>query len=401
MEEATNAAAFFLHVYPDRLRFAYTDGNPSPPTHFPEDSMRLVLWLLVFLGLATGGMWLFKDGDEPRLVLVRRGASLAAVSAELEREGVVTNALVTKVLLRVTGGSSRVRAGEFSFRRAMGPGRALLTLYFGEPILHKVTIPEGWNVRLIAKALANEKLVDEAKFIELALSRETAKKYKLDAPGLEGYLYPETYNFSRVDGEERILDIVVQEFFKHYTDAMKAEAKALGFTTEQLITLASIVEKETGGSDERETVASVFHNRLKKRMRLQSDPTTIYGIQNFNGNLTKADLLRPSEYNTYTIPRLPPGPIASPGLRTIVATLHPAQTEYLYFVANNKGGHVFSKTYEEHENNVDLYQRGGRSRKKAEAAATVTTSKREPNAVDRRPAASRSAKNAKKKGKKK
>ena len=144
---------------------------------------------------------------------------------------------------------------------------------------------------------------------------------------------------------------------EHPTSATEKKMSLL-----ELVTLASIVEKETGNPTERELVSSVFHNRIKKRMRLQSDPTTIYGIANFNGNLTKADLLRYSPYNTYVIYGLPPGPIASPGLAALKATLNPAQTNYLYFVANGQGKHLFSETYEKHSRYVNTYQGKGGSK---------------------------------------
>lgn len=230
------------------------------------------------------------------------------------------------------------------------------TLYSGDPILHAVTIPEGWTVRLIADALEKQGLINKENFLKLALSKASAQKYQLKTPHLEGFLFPETYNFSRVDGDEKILDQMVSTFFNHYNKSLKQDTERLGFSVERLVTFASIVEKETGVASERPMVASVFHNRLKKRMRLQSDPTTIYGIENFNGNLTKADLQRPSPYNTYTIPALPLGPIASPGLESLKATLFPAETEFLYFVSNNKGSHIFSKTYGDHSRHVNGYQ---------------------------------------------
>lgn len=315
--------------------------------------------LLITVGLAlAAGSWLWlSSGGEPVTVIVPRGASNSAVAEILAKNGIVSTPVALRTLLRVTGGAQRVRAGEFRFRLGMAPLRALSVLYYGEPILRTVTVPEGWTVRQIARAVADAGLGSEQKILALTLKPEAAARYKLHAPSLEGFLFPDTYRFSRIDGEERIVDKMVSEFFRRFDKSLQDEAAKLGFTTESLATLASIIEKETGASGERELIASVFHNRLKKGMRLQSDPTTIYGIPNFNGNLTRADLLRPTAYNTYTIKALPPGPIASPGLPALTAALRPANTRYLYFVANNRGGHVFSETYAEHDANVDLHQR--------------------------------------------
>lgn len=316
------------------------------------------LALVLCLGLGAAFYMLFRGNahGEVREILIGRGSTLAHVSQVLYQNEVIQNPTLFKILLRVTGGSSKVRAGEFRFKTHMNALSALSVLYTGEPIVHQVTIPEGWNARQIADALSAVKLADPRRFLELTLSRAAAAKYKLNTPSLEGFLYPDTYAFSRVDGEERIVDRMVQQFFQHYNKELKADAEAQGMPIEHLVTLASIIEKETGNANERELVSSVFHNRLRKRMRLQSDPTTIYGIPGFNGNLTKEDLKRYSPYNTYVINGLPPGPIASPGLATLKATLHPADSDYLYFVSDNKGSHIFSKTYGEHSRHVTGYQ---------------------------------------------
>ena len=186
---------------------------------------------------------------------------------------------------------------------------------------------------------------------------KTAERFNLSTPSLEGFLYPDTYSFSRIDAEEKIVERMVGRFFEKFTNEYREELKANGWTLEKLVTLASIVEKETGVGDERGLVSSVFHNRLKKRMRLQSDPTTIYGIRDFNGNITKADLQRYTPYNTYVIPGLPPGPIANPGLASLMAALRPTQSDFLYFVSNNQGSHFFSKTYGQHAGHVNKFQK--------------------------------------------
>lgn len=323
--------------------------------------------LIVVLGLLLVAMvTLFRTTSpgSPKNIVIQRGASLVQVANTLHQNGIIENPSVFKLLARFTGGNTRVRAGEFRFQTGMSMYRVLSTLYYSEPVELSVTVPEGWTVRLIARRLARLELADEIKFVNLAMSKHSAEKYNLSTTTLEGFLYPETYYFSRIDGEERILDRMVRSLLEKYEKDYRKKAEARGLSLEKLVTLASIVEKETGVPSERPLIASVFHNRLRKRMRLQSDPTTIYGIVKFNGNLTKADLERYSPYNTYVINGLPPGPIASPGEASLQAVLNPAHTDYFYFVSNNDGTHLFSKSYEEHARHVNSSQKTPGMRRK-------------------------------------
>ncbi len=325
--------------------------------------VRFTFGLILVVG-AAAAWFLFHGGGGPETaVLIPRGTPVSTIADRLFAEGIVLDVRAMKILLRATGASKRVRAGEFHFAKPSSLAGALSTLYYGEPVVHPVTIPEGWTVRMIAKALAEKQLVDEKKFVSLALSADAAKKRNIAAPTMEGFLYPDTYKFSRIDGEERILDRMYAELQRRFTQDLRDKAKSMNFTFEQVVTFASIVEKETGVGGERGVVASVFHNRLKKGMKLQSDPTTIYGIANFDGNLRRKDLEKSTPYNTYTIKALPPGPIASPGIAAISAVLNPQTTNYLYFVGNNQGEHVFSETLEQHNRMVDYWQRGAGRRR--------------------------------------
>ena len=310
------------------------------------------------MGLAVTVYMLYQGAPEGEFkeILIQRGSSIAQVTQTLQENSIITHPLLFKGLLRVTKGEKRVRAGEFRFHSGMSAMDALKVLYFNEPIIHQVTIPEGYSIRQIAEVLSAIKLINNDTFLEKALSASYAKKYNFEAPSLEGYLFPDTYTFSRVDREDKIIDQMVQNFIKKTGSSLRENAQKIGMTLENIVTLASIIEKETANPDERPLVSSVFHNRLKKGMRLQSDPTTIYAIPNFKGNITKADLLRYHPYNTYTIPALPPGPIASPGLAAINAALAPAQTDYLFFVAGTQGSHIFSKTYGQHSRQVTANQ---------------------------------------------
>jgi UPF0755 protein len=179
----------------------------------------------------------------------------------------------------------------------------------------------------------------------------------VNATTLEGYLYPDTYNFPRFTKPEEILRTMVARFHQFFTPEVKAQAAALNMTEHEVVTLASIIEKETGQEDERPLIAAVFQNRLKKKYPLQSDPTVIYDIPNFDGNLTRAQLTTSTPFNTYMHPGLPPGPIANPGIKSILAALHPAPVSYLYFVSKNDGSHQFSSTLTEHNQAVHHYQK--------------------------------------------
>lgn len=345
-------------------------------------------WLILF-GLGTGlglllliGSYIFLHHGEQsapqKSVLILRGSSLLSVSNQLHEEGIIQHPKVFRWYLRLTGGAQKVRAGEFSFWPGMSLAEARKVLYFADPIVYPITIPEGWTAREIIDLLVSKGLGNRETFISLTLTPEAATKYKLRAPTLEGYLFPESYQFSKVDGEEKIIDHLVQTFFQKFTPDLIGEANIKKMSLEQLVTLASIVEKETSLPEERPLISSVFHNRLKKRMRLQSDPTTIYGIPNFNGNITRKDLTTPTPYNTYTIFGLPPGAIANPGYAALLATLRPAESTYLYFVANKDGGHAFSNTYQEHLQYVDAYLRG------ISKADVQKKTARKPNSVRRK-----------------
>ncbi len=323
-----------------------------------------VVLLLTLLGL-FGILFFLYQGETASAekdIIIPHGTRIARVTEILHQEEIVDYPQLMRYVMRFTGGAQRVRAGEFRFRQHMRAIDAIRILYYGEPIIHSVTIPEGFTGRQIADLLKEKQLADPEKFIALTLNMQASAKYNLMSPTLEGFLFPDTYEFSRVDGEERIVERMVHRFFERFDKNFQSEALKLGWSVEKVVTMASIIEKETGVADERALVSSVFHNRLKKRMRLQSDPTTIYGIANFNGNLTRKDLQTLTPYNTYQISALPPGAIANPGLEALIAAMRPAKTDYLYFVANKHGAHIFSKTYSQHTRHVNNYQRGKSSR---------------------------------------
>jgi UPF0755 protein len=193
-------------------------------------------------------------------------------------------------------------------------------------------------------------------FYQSTLDKELLKKLGIQADTFEGYLFPDTYYFPKNVRRDQIIQTMVDRFRSVFNREWQARSKALGYSVHEIVTLASIIEKETGEGSERPVISSVFHNRLRRRMRLEADPTVIYGINNFNGDITRKDLETPTPYNTYKIEGLPPGPIASPGFASLSAALYPADTAYIFFVAKGDRTHHFSTTYKEHNRAVRKYQ---------------------------------------------
>jgi UPF0755 protein len=296
-----------------------------------------------------------KDGDQ-KVFYVRPGATLRHVAGELQEMGLITSKSLFLLWARTMGYGKHIKAGEYRLSPAMSPIQILHTLHKGIVVTHPVTIPEGFTVQQISEALVEKGLADKEEFLSLARDPHTARRYGISEAGLEGYLYPDTYHFSKGIAAVDIIDVMVRRLLE-VVAPHRERMEQLGMSLEEVITLASIVEKETGRAEERPVIASVFLNRLAQNMRLESDPTVIYGVEEFDGNLTRKDLREATPYNTYVIQGLPPGPIASPGRDAILAVLYPADTQYLYFVSKNDGSHHFSTTLEEHNRAVNVYQR--------------------------------------------
>jgi UPF0755 protein len=222
--------------------------------------------------------------------------------------------------------------------------------------LYKVTVPEGSTLKQIAAIVESAGLATRAEFLSVAADADFVREKGIDAGTFEGYLFPETYFFPKNTAAREVITAMVDRFRSVFTEAWKKRAADIGLSVHQVLTLASIIEKETGAPSERPIISSVFHNRLRRGMRLETDPTVIYGIDDFDGNLTRKHLATPTPYNTYLISGLPPGPIASPGRAAIEAALYPADTAYLYFVSKKDGTHQFSKTFADHNRAILTYQ---------------------------------------------
>jgi UPF0755 protein len=251
---------------------------------------------------------------------------------------------------------TKVKWGEYPLSRGLSPREILNRLLQGDVVFHEVRVVPGSTLKDIAKLMAKTGLTTEREALAAFDDRGLIIKLHIPSVSFEGYLFPETYRFTRPQTHEHMITTMVEQGQKQVTEEMNRRAGELGFTWHQVMTLASIVEKETGNPADRKKIASVFYNRYKIGMPLQSDPTVIYGIPNFNGNLTKEDLRTPSLYNTYVNTGLPPTPICSPSLEAIDATLYPEDTEFLYFVSRNNGSSQFSATYKEHLQAVRQYQ---------------------------------------------
>lgn len=286
-------------------------------------------------------------------VEIPKGSSVRSISHSLEKQGVIKDQFVFEAYLRATGDAGKLKAGEYEFAAGLDMRAVADKLARGAVKLRQFTIPEGYTVKDVCRVLADKKISDVANCLQAA---DTPALFPKGALSLEGFLFPDTYSYDAAASPEILLRAMTDLFLKKVGPERIDRARAKGMTLPELVTFASVVEKETGLGSERPLIAGVFYNRLKIGMLLQSDPTTIYGIPNFNGNLTRADLERDSPYNTYTRTGLPAGPICNPGLSAIDAVLDPAPTQALYFVAKGDGSHYFSKTLEEHNAAVRHYQ---------------------------------------------
>ena len=306
-----------------------------------------------------------------RLFVVEPGEPLGRVAARLGQDGLVhPNGLSGPRSLvlwaRLQGVDRTVKSGEYELSPAQSPLGILRAIILGQVKTWPVTLPDGLTIEEVAERLAAAGIAERDALVELARDREFVRRQGIEAESLEGYLFPETYQFRRGTDPDAVLARMLQEFHAAWQPEDRANLAASGLSLHQLVTLASIVEKETGAAHERPRIAAVFHNRLERGMRLQSDPTVIYGVLRsrgeFDGNLRRRDLEADTPYNTYTRAGLPPGPISSASMASIRAILTPEDVPYLYFVSRNDGTHHFSTTLREHVNAVNRYQKRRRSR---------------------------------------
>ena len=337
----------------------------------PSTIRRLAVWLcaVAFLGLAGFGLWLWSYAVTPMPmreganlhVLIPPKTSLAGIQNILAENGVIPPGRGFYFLARVSRLSQRLQAGEYLFSPGQTPDQILRVLAAGSTVRWSVTIPEGANIYQLADILAEGGWGERDLFLELVRDPDILARHGVRAASLEGYLFPDTYQLLRGQNPREIIGLMVERGRQVRQELGDLRDNALGLSPHEVLTLASIVEKETAAPEERPLIAQVFLNRLQQSMRLQTDPTVIYGLADFDGNLTRKDLETPSPYNTYLINGLPPGPIANPGRAAPAAVLHPASESYLYFVSKNDGTHYFSRDLAEHNRAVLKYQKRGGS----------------------------------------
>ena len=303
----------------------------------------------------------------PAEVRVEQGDSLATVARKLRQQGLIGNQFLFSLWARLNRLEKKIHQGLYRFERPVPAREILDRLVTGKGSFNTVTIPEGLTVKEIAELLDKMQIAEKDKFLAASEAPDVLAALGFGAKSVEGYLFPSTYHFTPATPEREIIVAMAEQFRKISLPLLQQRDDATVLTAHEVLTLASIIEKETGIEAERPLISAVFHNRLKRQMPLQSDPTVIYGIKDFNGNLTRKNLQDTTPYNTYRISALPPGPICNPGLSSIRAALQPAHVPYLYFVSKNDGTHVFSETIEAHNQAVKTFQAPASGRGKAAA----------------------------------
>ena len=294
-----------------------------------------------------------------QFVQIAPGTGTAAIGRRLVDAGIVRDETTFRLALWWSGQSRGLQAGEYRFDQAVSPREVVARLARGDVYTRRLTFPEGLTVAEMAQIYEMRGFGKAADFVEAARDGSVIHDLDPTAPDLEGYLFPETYPIPRGMPASQLIRSMVDRFRAVYGSDLRESAAEQGFTTRQVVSLASLVEKETGRPDERPVVAAVYRNRLRIGMGLQADPTVVYALRRegrYNGNIRREDLQMDSPYNTYRHAGLPPGPIASPGKASLEAALMPANVPYLYFVSRNDGSHVFAETLDEHNRNVREFQ---------------------------------------------
>lgn len=326
---------------------------------------KLLLLTLLLLAIAAGGLWWWINQplalrDSPADFHVAAGSSLRAAIGEMRAAGIELQPTLLLLVARLQGADTGIKAGSYSVNRGVTARQLLDKLTRGKVTQGDVTLIEGWTWRQWRARLdAHPDLLPDSRGLSEA---EISRRLGLEYPYLEGWLYPDTYLFDKKSGSLDLLARAVREMQRRLSAEWAGRAAGLPYRTPyEALIMASIIEKETGRAADRELVAAVFVNRLRLGMPLQTDPTVIYGLgEAFDGNLRKRDLQTDTPYNTYTRRGLPPTPIAMPGLASLRAALHPANSNALYFVARGDGSSQFSNTLDDHNRAVNQYQRGGK-----------------------------------------
>lgn len=330
---------------------------------------KVILGLIVIIALGVMSLelnYLFTPmepgfGTE-KSVVVPAGSTTKDIADILYIQGLIKNKMLFRAVIEYKGLDGRLKAGEYVLNTAMTSSEIVDYLVSGKQVTHSFTVPEGFTVEQIAELLESKHLVDKDAFLKAAQRQDLIKEFLMldettspEQP-LEGYLFPDTYRVPRTTTEEHIVELMVSRFKEVMNQELRKRAEDIGLSVHQVVTLASIVEKEAMVDFERPLIAGVYQNRLKKGMKLDADPTVLYALKRTSGLLTLKDLEVYSPYNTYKRVGLPPGPIANPGLSSLKAALYPADGDFLYFVSKNDGTHSFNATFDAHSRDVRKYQ---------------------------------------------
>ncbi len=328
----------------------------AKPRSVTRSLLRAATATIVLLTVLGGSFLLFTlywpntfPGGGEKVLFVSRGETFAEVVDTLEAGGLIRSRELFILTADILGGRSRIHVGKYLLKSGISNEELFHFLFYGKGIVPiSVTIPEGLTIRRQARIFARHLGIDSTRYIQFANDTAFAHRLGFPDPSLEGYLLPDTYRFNWQTDERDILRELAEAFRHFFGDSLEQQARDLHLSVRQAVTMASIVEGETHLSEERPIVAGVYYNRLKIGMRLEADPTIQYLLESGPRRLSYDDLKMDNPYNTYQHAGLPPGPINSPGRSSILAALFPAHHQYLYFVANGKGGHWFSRTYDEH-----------------------------------------------------
>jgi UPF0755 protein len=287
---------------------------------------------------------------------IPKGSTFRQAIEIFSKEKLIRDKNLFLFISRVSGLDRKIRAGYYSIYESMSPLDIFKMLKKGQIIEYEITIVEGDSLREIAEKLSEKGIMSKNDFMLLSSDENFLASYTIDAPTFEGYLFPDTYKIPKGMDPEDAIGTMINKMREKYSGKLRARTSELGLSEREVLTLASIIEKEAKTDEERALISAVYHNRLRKGIPLQADPTSIYGIKSSREKITTKDLQRRTPYNTYVIKGLPPGPIASSGIKSIIAAMYPADVPYIYFVSNDDGTHRFSVTREEHISAVKSYR---------------------------------------------